>query len=768
MPLVRAGKITVSAVLAFALGFLSLGLGASAADQRAVLTLYVNTVAHGDVNVVVRGDDVLARVSDLKAAGISDLHGGAVSTVRNEQYVSLKSLAPAVTYSVDQEAFALKLAVGGALLPGNGRISLRSDDFATSFHSQPSAFLNYAVQENRSQLAFANQIGISRGTHLFSAFVSRDFTGTFTVGPVVLINDDFAHSQRTEIGQFSTSTGILGGYSNLMGFRINRAFQLNPGLLRTSSNSIDGSVSTPAVADIYVNGQLVRQEQLAPGQFSLADLPLAQGPNSERIVIRDAFGQTQVLDRSFYYSTQLLRKGLTDYDFGVGVENLGLGVRRGTALVSGRYSRGFTDTATGGGRIEAGRGFISGGPELTAATKIGQFTLDAAVSRDQGYSGSAASLQYSLNQRRFNIGLREQIQTPWYATISLPALTDRAVASTDAFVGFLSGGSSEIRLNYSATHMRDTGSQSVFTLGLNKQLSQFGNLMVQVGRQNDGKGGSFTALVGITRRFGNNLNAGVQSQLQNGSVETAMSVNRTPNSRTGLSYNLNATTGTTGTDSNVLMTYRGNYGVAEIESNQGQGFSGDTTLRYSGGLAFVGGHSYLTQPVTGSFAVVDVAGVPNVRAYANNMEIGRTDRSGRILVTDLLPYQKNEITINPDDAPPNVIIGESQHFIAPTQNSGAVVSFDLHTFQAAVGKLVVLRKGALEVPAFGQVTVHLGSKDATSEIGADGAFFLENVTPGSHPAQIDYAKGTCAFTLDVPASASTYVKIGTVQCAIKS
>jgi outer membrane usher protein FimD/PapC len=47
-----------------------------------------------------------------------------------------------------------------------------------------------------------------------------------------------------------------------------------------------------------------------------------------------------------------------------------------------------------------------------------------------------------------------------------------------------------------------------------------------------------------------------------------------------------------------------------------------------GSLACVGTHCELAQPVIDSFAVVDLAGVPDVRVYRNNQEIGKTNSRG--------------------------------------------------------------------------------------------------------------------------------------------
>jgi hypothetical protein len=59
---------------------------APAIDQRAMLTIKVNEVRQGETDIVLRGDDVRARVKDLKAIGMVSIIGQR-EMLRGEEYV---------------------------------------------------------------------------------------------------------------------------------------------------------------------------------------------------------------------------------------------------------------------------------------------------------------------------------------------------------------------------------------------------------------------------------------------------------------------------------------------------------------------------------------------------------------------------------------------------------------------------------------------------------------------------------------------------------
>ena len=53
-----------------------------------------------------------------------------------------------------------------------------------------------------------------------------------------------------------------------------------------------------------------------------------------------------------------------------------------------------------------------------------------------------------------------------------------------------------------------------------------------------------------------------------------------------------------------------------------------------------------------------------------------------------------------------------------------------------------------------------------SPIGKEGDFYLDSVSPGKYPANVDYEGGICNFELTIPQSQEQMVNLGNSKCII--
>jgi len=241
----------------------------AAQHQRAVMALSINLSDKEEILVILRDGDVLARISDLEQAGLDAL-AGQREVFGGESYVSLASLAPAITYEVDEKTLTLRLTVSPGLLPstvlnlGSGRPP------GITYSQSTSAFLNYALNwPDLKRLDAFGEAGISLGGNLLSRSFSRNPDGLFVRGFTSLILDERDSLRRWVIGDRFANTGILGGGAFLGGVSVSREFTLDPYVFRYPALGLSGAVLTPSTVDLYVNGILLRREQLPPGPFEL-------------------------------------------------------------------------------------------------------------------------------------------------------------------------------------------------------------------------------------------------------------------------------------------------------------------------------------------------------------------------------------------------------------------------------------------------------------------------------------------------------------------
>src|SRR5438477_12368016 len=103
----RTGKAAIVAAAALVLVHLT-SISAAAKNQRAIFELTLNQVSHGEAVIVYRPPDVLMKVADLSRAGLHSF-AGSRENIDGAEFVSLSSLAPRLTYRVDERALTLEV-----------------------------------------------------------------------------------------------------------------------------------------------------------------------------------------------------------------------------------------------------------------------------------------------------------------------------------------------------------------------------------------------------------------------------------------------------------------------------------------------------------------------------------------------------------------------------------------------------------------------------------------------------------------------------------
>src|SRR5262245_14308667 len=315
-------------------------------DQRAILMVKVNEIGKGETDVVLRGDDVLARVKDLQSVGMAAVKGQQ-ETMAGESFVSLRSLAPALLFVVNDKELALDLTLTPDAFGANVVSGRDYRPEKMEYREDPSGFINYAVNANNfSSVDAFSELGMTIKNTLLYSSVSRNINGDIVRGFSNITINNRDSNIRTMIGDRSVNSDFLGGSITMGGLSYFRDFGLDPYFVRNPGINYSGAVSTPSTLDVFSNGRLVRRVVLPPGQFELKDLAVPSGTNNTRFVLRDAFGRERELSSQFFYFTSgLLKPGLHDFSYNVGsrrddLSNSSWGYSNPTFLAYHRY--GFT------------------------------------------------------------------------------------------------------------------------------------------------------------------------------------------------------------------------------------------------------------------------------------------------------------------------------------------------------------------------------------------------------------------------------------------
>jgi outer membrane usher protein len=535
-------------------------------DQRAVLALSVNLQDQGEILVIFRAGDVLARISDLEQAGLRGL-AGHQEIVGGDPYVSLASLAPMITYELDETTLMLRLTASPALLSPTV-VNLRTDrPPGITYSRNPSAFLNYTLNwSDFTRVDGFGEVGLSLAGHLLASSFSRTVDGAFIRGFTSLTLDERERLRRWVIGDAFVGTGILGGGAFLGGISVAREFSLDPYFFRYPALGLSGALLTPSTVDLYVNGILLRREQLPPGPFALQNLPVFAGSGVTRLVIRDAFGREQEISRPYYFSTGLFTPGLSEYSYNLGFERKQAGRTSGdygSLAFFGRHRLGLSETLTAGFRFEGYTERLSGGPHITMRVPIGEVDLSAAASLADGVGSAAAFLGYAYLGRSVGVSAFTQLVSARYATIGLDPADDRAPLEASASVSVPLGSRLSLTLQYTGADVRARGWTHRLGVLSSMQLTGRASLFVSANYVPGNPYGSENEIfTGLTYAFGQGITGSVFRQQSGGKSSTAMQVQKSPPLGPGFGYRVEGQLGERNRGSG-LWRYQGDYGIYE-------------------------------------------------------------------------------------------------------------------------------------------------------------------------------------------------------------
>jgi outer membrane usher protein len=784
-PSVRASARPYLRVLVLALLALSRAAAAEPAElERAILQLHVNQVDRGQVVVLLQGPDVLVPVADLERTGLRGF-AGRRETVAGTVYVSLASLAPTVTFVLDERAVALHLTAAPSLLPATVQDFLQSRPAGLIYTDDTTAFLNSAVTGiDFERYTWTGEGGLSIRNTLLHGTAFRDELGVFSRGLTSFTVDDRPRLVRYLLGDRFDSTGPLGGGLLIGGLSVSREFGLDPYFVRFPTVGLSGAVLTRSTAEVYVNGQLLRRETLPPGPFELRNLPAPVGSGTAEVILRDAFGRQQVISQPFYFTSTLLRAGIHEWSYDAGFKRdpavTGLGDYGAWAGLA-RHRVGITDGLSMGARLELAADLVSGGPLVTARLPVGEVELALAGSRADTEAGWAASLAYSYASRLVTVGWALRALSDHYVTTSLRAPEDRPRLEATALVGFPITSRSTATLQYTHADFRDAPPQERVSGAVSVRLTSRASLFVTASHATQPRlKPETTVFTGLTYYLGDNTTATASHEVGRHHQTSALEVQRSLPLGEGLGYRARAVRAerdlpqVDGRSGGSVVDYEG---LAQLQYQSRYGFyegtyerTGDrnaSTLTAAVGIVAIGGGLHLSRPVDDGFALIDVPGVRGVRGSLNNQEIGRTDSRGKLLVPNLLPYYGNRLGIAHEDIPIDYSIGVTERTVGPPVKGGSVVTFPARRVQAFIGTLAVETARGTLTPAYGELTVTAGGETFGSPIGRDGEFYLENLPRGRHAAIIEHKDARCRFTLEAPVSPASLVDLGVVRCTVR-
>lgn len=762
--------------------------GSATAAQSFIVEIKLNGVVKGEFLVVARGDgDYLLRAEDLRVMGVQPPYGAPVA-VGAETYFSLRGLRNSeIRFDEDRQSLAVMLAPELLptqvldMLPGRPQRVLEPRD--------NSAFLNYRLLQfgddsgSSATRTAATELGVRVGDFLFLSESVHSRGGHLRQDlryATSLIRDDRKALQRLILGDFAAYSGELGGGLNLGGISFSKSYQIDPYFVRQPMAGFAAPITSPAEAEIYMDGVRIRTEKLLPGQFELRNLNFYGGQRDVAVVIRDRFGREQRLEQPYYFTDQNLRAGLQEYSYNAGFQREQLGVlsnEYGSWALSAFHRVGISDSLTLGARGEAEQGRFNLGP--TAALRSDRWGVASAalsVGRNAAGSGWAGVTRYGFQAQSFTAQIALQRYSREYETVGQSPTADRPRSEVSAGAGYGHEALGNISIDYRNLKQYQGSNQRSVAVGYSKTIFRSVSLLASVARvTNATSATSASSATSSTNVFfalsyssGRDLSVDYFHERQGGSTSNSFRIGNTTPVGEGLGYRVTGSRVDFGEGAVRSLApsvqYNGPHGIytADLRSDRqaGGGSRNAYQLGIGGGIAYVAGEVAFSRPVTDSFGIVEVGKLPGIRVYHSAQEVGRTDAKGRIFLPNLSSYQANRVAIDDRDIPIEYMIGEKEIHVSPPLRSGSLIRFNVSRIQAVTGHLRVMLGAESRPVEYLDLSVVVNGRAEIFPIGKDGEFYLENLKAGRNHARFDFEGRRCEFDLAVPDSQEMLIELG--------
>jgi len=525
---------------------------------------------------------------------------------------------------------------------------------------------------------------------------------------------------------------------------------------------VRGIAKTNAQVTITQNGYTIYQSYVSPGAFEINDLYPSAGSGDLTVVIKEQDGSQQTFIQPYASVPMLQREGHTKY-----------------SLTAGQYRSGYSQSKPNFGQFTLIQG-LSHGATVYGGVQASENYMAAAAGIGQNL-GDLGAVSIDITQAKTDLTDSGVSKGQSYRFLYAKTFAD---SGTDLrLMGYRYSTSGFYTLQESVDLNDDDNTLSEYDVRTHKRSRVEGSInqtlpenwgslffsasvqdywddsakeqTLQWGYNNDWKGISYNIAVSdnyITeeerdRQFSLNVSIPLDKWLSSASV----SYNSTSDSD-GRVQRQTSLSGTLLEDRNLT------YNISQGVGNQGQGYSGNTSLSYQGkygnsnvGFSYTkdsrrlnyglqGGiitHSdgiTFSEPLGETVALVAAPGAGDTKVKNKNGV--RTDDEGYAVLPYITAYRHNNVSLDTTSLGKNVEIDESVRDVIPTR--GAVVRAKFTTHVGYRMMMMMMRPSGKPVP-FG-TTVSLLDATSAGIVGEDGEAYLSGL-PAKGSLKAQWGKG---------------------------
>lgn len=637
--------------------------------------------------------------------------------------------------------------------------------------------LNYSQTHLRGvqpsgDLGLVTELGVSGSWGvLTSSHVGRNLAAQFPGNDASwrrletsFVRDFPGRDLTLRVGDGSTRAGAFGAAMYFGGLQLTRNFGLRPGFLTQPVPSLTGSASAPSTVELYINDSLRQVSTVPTGPFTIDNFPLLTGGGEARVVVRDVLGRETVLVQPFFTHGELLEQGLTDWSVELGKARRNIGsvnADYGTTFIAGLWRTGLSKTLTleansqlsqnltrlsfGASQTLPFQALGQAGLSMSQSDRFGQgYKLSFGAERNALAHGFGAQIDHASDAYR-ELGWEDTLlANRWVLSgnYSYSAGAARSFGLGAAMVDSQTQG----RLgSVSANYSLRLGERSALTLTATRVFGPTSGVSVGLALLVPLDGGIITS-ASATRR--------------SGQLDAYASASKPSTSEIGAGWRVLAGTRGSQAYSEGGYYYQGSRGLlsADVSASSDQ-----QTLRLGaqGGAALADGRLFASRRMQDSFAIVEVAGFPDVGiGLQGGSVLTRTDADGVAVLPRLLPYQSNSIRIDARELPISAEIDNLEQVAVPAARTGVKVVFPVRTGRAALLRIVFddgepAPAGAILVPR---------DTDKEFYVARRGEAFVTGLRE-SDTVELRWKGAACRIVVDLPAEqANDIARVGPLAC----
>lgn len=597
-------------------------------------------------------------------------------------------------------------------------------------------------------------------------------------GDMRLVHDLPDKMIRLAAGDLSYPVTAFQSYQPIMGISVARNFSLQPYRVTEPAGQTSFVLQSPSRVDILVNGQRIRTLQLDAGPYDISDFPVADGSNDVTLLITDATGRTEEKNFSLLSDQKLLRQGLHEYAYNIGIKSAPADRKikydTDSPVFSAFHRLGVTEALTAGASLQGDSKTQQFGLSAVTATAIGTIGWESALSHDENTGADAASrVSYSyqdiagaktfflsaeykgddftaLGQDRPNNPARWELASGYYQTV---------FANIQTGIGgryrFARDGNDD-DWSYSANARKALTPE--LSLNLNGQH-----------RRNEGAG-VFISLTWIPQASNHTFTASTDTLAHTQSTRWDWRDGKKWQAGMGVTKEHDDIRGTGN------ASYRGQrleagiyhdinrFQTPSLYENQKESRTEQRTqIRTGAAIAFADGHMALSRPIDNSFVLLtnhenlqDYAiGINPQRVSNEKVEYeSRIDWAGAAVIPDMIPYFYRPVRIDTRNLPAGYDIGDDNFVSLPSYKSGTLIK---------IGSAAnVYADGYILQPDHQPVALSAGiirarndrnSPDQEFFTNRNGRFRISQLSPGVYELRL-HAWPDQPVTMEIPADFS--------------